>query len=276
MTEPRRMLDGAGDELEMDLLRSAAHDGPSDGARRKAMATLGLGAATAATALTTAAEASLPPVAKAASASTSAVLVKWIGLAVIAGAVGWGVFEASSPQPVDPLASAMAPDAADIAVADEGAASDVPVDAASDVPSHKPGHKPGDRPGALEEAAAQTTATQPVATGPAAPEPAVPSTATAVAAPPSNTLADEVAALDRARRAMDDDPEQALAALDAYRDKHANGVLAQEAQVLRIESLSRAGKHDAARASAATFLAKHPSSPLAGRVRTVLATTPGE
>ena len=43
------------------------------------------------------------------------------------------------------------------------------------------------------------------------------------------------------------------------------------ARALRIEALGQLGKHDAARELAETFLARHPSSPLAVRVRALVA-----
>ena len=71
--------------------------------------------------------------------------------------------------------------------------------------------------------------------------------------------------------AIDEDPEEALAELEAYRRKFSGGALAQEAEVLRIESLARSGRDDQARQAATAFLRAHPDSPLAARVQTVLA-----
>ena len=47
--------------------------------------------------------------------------------------------------------------------------------------------------------------------------------------------------------------------------------MAEDAQVMRIETLAAAGRVDEARAAGAAFLARHPSSPAAKRVRSVLA-----
>jgi hypothetical protein len=85
-------------------------------------------------------------------------------------------------------------------------------------------------------------------------------------------LAAEVAALDGARNSLADDPDAALAALEAYNSKFKKGgALSQEAEVLRIEAMMRAGEQEKARALASAFLAKHPSSPLAQRVRSLVA-----
>ena len=50
----------------------------------------------------------------------------------------------------------------------------------------------------------------------------------------------KVAALDKARKAMDEDPDAALAALEDYDKGFKGGVLSQEAEVLKIEALARA------------------------------------
>ena len=67
--------------------------------------------------------------------------------------------------------------------------------------------------------------------------------------------------------------DAALEAIEDYQSKFGDGMLAQEAKVMRIESLQRAGKHEQARAAAQQFLAQHPSSPLAPRARKVLSST---
>jgi outer membrane protein assembly factor BamD (BamD/ComL family) len=89
--------------------------------------------------------------------------------------------------------------------------------------------------------------------------------------PKAPDLVAEVEALDEARRALSSDPEAALAAIDAYHSRFEGGALGHEATVLRIEALVRAGQSERARAAGAAFLARHPSSPLAQRVRNLLA-----
>jgi outer membrane protein assembly factor BamD (BamD/ComL family) len=59
----------------------------------------------------------------------------------------------------------------------------------------------------------------------------------------------------------------ALAALRSYAREHPHGALRQEATLLRIEALHRAGDRARARALAERFLADNPNSPHAPRVR---------
>ncbi|MCC6554624.1 MAG: outer membrane protein assembly factor BamD, partial [Polyangiaceae bacterium] len=61
----------------------------------------------------------------------------------------------------------------------------------------------------------------------------------------------------------------ALAALDAYSARFPGGRLALEAEVLRIEALAGSGEASAATALARAFLAAHPASPYANRLRPI-------
>ncbi|HSJ99633.1 MAG TPA: hypothetical protein VK932_00275, partial [Kofleriaceae bacterium] len=84
-------------------------------------------------------------------------------------------------------------------------------------------------------------------------------------------LAAEVAVLDRARAALQrGDTAAATAALDAHAREFADGALVAEAEVVRIETLARAGQTDAARRRAHAFLARSPQSPLRKRLRSLL------
>lgn len=249
--QPERLLEG-GDDVEVALLRSAQPDAPSGDCMRKTMMALGLTSGMAAAA-SAAAGASMPPAAAAAAskggiaALLSGVTVKWIGVAGITGLITWGAVTQLSddepptppPAPVAQVAPAEAPEqprpepAAPTTAAPADAA---PVEEA-----------PTEEPEEIDEPKPTPRAT----VAPVAPKKSKPS------------LSEEVAALDKARKAMDEDPEAALAELD----KVQGGVLAQEAQVLKIEALARAGKKDQAKAAAGAFLAKHPNSPLAPRVK---------
>jgi outer membrane protein assembly factor BamD (BamD/ComL family) len=84
-------------------------------------------------------------------------------------------------------------------------------------------------------------------------------------------LADEIAALDVARRALaSGDASGALKALDDYRHKFPRGAMSFEASVLNIEALAKSGNMDAARALGHKFLAQNPNSPHAERVRRLI------
>lgn len=98
---------------------------------------------------------------------------------------------------------------------------------------------------------------------PAAPAPKVDTKATSASA-----LAAELGALDAARtRLSSGDATGALAKLDDYARVYPRGRLVLEAEVLRIDALSRAGQKTQAKKRAEAFLRKHPNSVLATRVR---------
>jgi TolA-binding protein len=71
---------------------------------------------------------------------------------------------------------------------------------------------------------------------------AIPSTSTRVVAPPQASLADEVAAIKRARAALlSKDATTAIAALDDYDRAHPNGTMTEEALALRVRADRLAG-----------------------------------
>jgi hypothetical protein len=255
MTEPERLLNGADDEVALALLRSAHEDAPSRRARQGAMVALGIATAGVATASSAgAATATAAGLAKASVAPAAAqtgtlairwgaILVKWVGIAAVGGLASWGVAEQLTPN-TQPLAAAV--------VVQEGARAEVVVAAHAPV-------------AALAQPAAEDAEEEPA---PDAAEDASPVIAPGKAKPAKKaSLSEELAALDKARKAMADDPDAALAAVEAYEKKYKGGILAEEAEVLRVESLARAGKKDAAKAAASAFLARHPQSTFAARVR---------
>jgi len=268
MTEPQRIIDGAGDDIEAVLLRSAGADAPTDQGMKRTLVALGLGAATAtvttaaSAAATAKAGASLPPAASVATSTGIPVLVKWLGIAVIGGLAGWGVVEQTrQTNPPGSVESALAPSELDISM---------PADAPEPVVAAPAAAAPDEAAEAVEPAPAaepQRSAARVVA-------PVRPTGAETAGTAPrdsASALTDEIAALDKARKQMAGDPQAALSAIDAYKSNFRDGVLAQEAEVLRIESMVAAGKSAAAKAAAAAFLARHPSSPAAQRVRSLVA-----
>jgi RNA polymerase sigma-70 factor, ECF subfamily len=81
-------------------------------------------------------------------------------------------------------------------------------------------------------------------------------------------LQQELARLDAVRSRLGSGrAEQALALLDAYDREAPRGVLRLEAEVLRIDALSRTGRMAQARARAHAFLSRYPTSVLSARVR---------
>jgi len=88
----------------------------------------------------------------------------------------------------------------------------------------------------------------------------------------AHRLAEELASLERARRALaSGDGPRALRELDRHAQEFPKGALLPEAQVLRIESLLRIGQRPPAAAAARRFLELYGRGPHASRVRSLLA-----
>jgi hypothetical protein len=100
---------------------------------------------------------------------------------------------------------------------------------------------------------------------------AEPAASAAPAPEPPNaeeTLTHEVATLRAARAALRaGQPARARALLDEHDRRFPQGRLGIEAEVLRIEALALSGDTGAARVRAQQFLARHPDTPYASRVR---------
>jgi hypothetical protein len=239
MKDPVRLLDGDATDVERALLRAgAAEEPPPEGALRLAAA-LGISSALL-QASKAAASASTPPAATGAATPWVAhVAAKWLALA--GGSIA--------------LAAA-------VLVMRGGPARDADRDT-----------RPAQR---VQNATPQDTRPQAASEGPAeAAEPAAPQPAR----PPrpeagrarGKSIAREIEQHDAARdRLQRGQARAALAVLDAYRREHAQGVLGQEAALLRIEALSRAGDRDAARRLAERFLRDNPRSPHEGRIRALV------
>lgn len=88
---------------------------------------------------------------------------------------------------------------------------------------------------------------------------------------PTAALSDELNALDGARTMLaSGNAAGALSHLDAYNRTFPRGRLQLEAEVLRIDALVKNGQTEIAKKRAQAFLAKHPNSVLASRVRGLL------
>ena len=88
---------------------------------------------------------------------------------------------------------------------------------------------------------------------------------------PASSLAEELASLDSARALLArGDSAGALVRLDAHSRAYPKGRLQLEAEVLRIDALTKNGQTSLAKKRAEAFLRKHPNSVLASRVRTLL------
>lgn len=90
-------------------------------------------------------------------------------------------------------------------------------------------------------------------------------------APAVDDFRDELALVERVRTQLSrGDNDACLRSIDQYGRRFSGGAFVQEVAVMRIEALAASGDRERARAFAANFLSEHPTSPYAGRVRSVL------
>ncbi|MBX3262088.1 MAG: hypothetical protein KF782_20555 [Labilithrix sp.] len=95
----------------------------------------------------------------------------------------------------------------------------------------------------------------------------------ASAKPAADSFREELALVERARGELSrGDASACLRTIDAYGAYVGprGGVFTQEVEVMRVEALARSGDREEARAHGRRFLADHPASPYAERVRSVL------
>lgn len=263
MSEPRRLQEESGNDLELMLLRSARDDQPPPHSRRRTLEALGLAGGIvgvgATVATTTAASTAI------ATASNLAIL-QWISVGIVAGILAVGGIDQltrsespperrpASPSRVEqPARAPVAPATAPSPLAAGEPAAAVPV-APIAAPSDASGSDPSP-PRSTAKPARERSWSAPAA----APE-------------PKPSLADEVAVLDSAREALDgSDPARALQVLEKHDKQFGAGVLSLEAKVLRIEVTLAGGDRAGAIRLANEFLAAHPRSAHTSRVRSVLA-----
>ncbi len=240
MSDPKRLLDGGGSEIERGLLEAGLSELPDASTKRRAAVALAIGAATT----------SVWPTAAYAGAKASKagmpLLLKLLAVgAVGAGTLGTATYLITKPEP--PAATAAPPQAA-------------PRDAI--------------KPPAPAKAPEPASPTPPEETV-QAPEPKTSPEvrrSPAQSAPAASSISDEIRVLDEARRAIAaGDSAAAKRALEQHRQKYPKGALAEEAVLLQIESLARQGKRGAAKSLAERFRASHPNSPHLRRIESVLA-----
>ncbi|XXX80362.1 hypothetical protein WMF30_16485 [Sorangium sp. So ce134] len=190
--------------------------------------------------------------------------IKGIFLAVGLGAGGAGLYAAlddgrSAAASVAPLADL--PLEQLFSSARGGLPAAAPPPAAAPAPEPAPAAEPAPpAPVARREA--------PRSSRPAAPAP------DALAAVDNDDLVRESNLLDRSRAALAQDPAAALAALDRHESDFPKGRLAEEREFIAIRALMRLGRADEARARAAAFVARYPSSSFAEPVRRIVAAAP--
>ena len=217
-------------DLERAMLRAAASEEPSPDTVRRTLGAMGASGG--------------GPAPATAAAAGARWLVRWgagIGLCALVGAALWGAARGSwRPGHAAPLAITAPP---------------LPALSVESAPLPAPSVDPAQPPSAVP-----ATASAPV------PPRAVPATP---AIDTASGLAEEVAAIDAARATLDrGDAAGCLGQLDAYQRRFPRGTLRQEAAVMRIDALLRAGDRRAARALAYRLLAAGPG-PYAERLRSL-------
>jgi hypothetical protein len=269
----RPLRDETRSAFARELLESAAADRSATGARERALAALGLGAAgvltagtaagagAAAKAATSGGALGAGSVAPAALVKVSALVVaKWVGVGMLGGAVALGSAEylqhAATRTPASPLERAAEPEAPTVPQAPvarvgrelETATSEPPPPrAARRIPESAP--RPNEAPAA-----------EPIA-GPAS----------SGATPADPGTMEQLAALRAIRLLLASrDPARALASLDEFDRLHPSTPLKEEVAVLRIDALSDLGRAAEASALAAQFLRANPDSAYTRRVRSKL------
>jgi hypothetical protein len=277
-----RLLDTDATETERALLDSARDDAPSANARRRALSAMGASAGVLAGA-SHAAHAATQLVAtgvasgatKSAGAISALLLLKWVGTGAIVGSVvAATVATVTTPGLIfSKHAVPVAGDqAAVVTVAPPSAPAELGYRAPKDpavapdraryeaskhvlLPALERGQRPAAVAGPSEELAA--------AASPPAPAP--------VHAQEGSSVVAEVASLDRARAALaNGDAREALARLSAHDAAFATGALQPEAVVLRVRALVTLGERSRAAQVANRFIAAHPESAQAGRLRTLI------
>jgi hypothetical protein len=248
MSDPKRLLDEGGDDFGASLLRAGRTlDSEQAQARRIAL----LGASAALTATAGAAKGGL----------FQGLLTKWVGLGLLTTAIAAGIAARALSTPEHPVTPSVRAVLAEHPIQQPAA----PAPKAND--EAKPAAvEPPSAPGiAIDSLPSATPEEAPLAAKPGAAR--VPST--------PSTLADEVSSLREAREALAaGQTQRAFAALDAYVQRFPGGHLGLEAEELRIEALARSGNSAAAGARARAFLAAHPTSPYAPRLRALAFPSP--
>jgi TolA-binding protein len=250
-TDPVRLLDGAGDEAEVALLRAARATPPS-AARERAIALFAHGMGAAATARP----------AQATDAGRQ-VIMRWLGWSslavtvIVAGMlIGRGSKDMASPSPAPPPPA--------------------PTSSAAALRSPSPTHavdEPDPTPVISVDALPSVGPSSAMRLSPPAAAPSARTSPAGSTELPENLLAEEVAALDGARRALrEGDVTGAQRALAAYDRRFPHGVLAPEATLLRVESMLAAGDEAGARRVGEQFIERSPKGAYVGRMRTLLQT----
>lgn len=290
MSNPRRLLEEGGTELEVAMLRAAKEDGPPPEALDRALLAMGLGAgvvgagAGASSAGASVASSALKP----AFGVTRWLLefLTWVSISVASGLLFTGGVDGASASPGAPPAMTAA-----LATAAPASGVGAPISPAEDkvLPSAvaeeaKTDHAP---PSKTETKVHSTRPPSAVASNPRpppetqvgaeAPEPAAsPPPEPASNEPALSALAEETALVDSARAAFNTgNIGGAREALARHAQKFPRGALLVEAAVLRIKILAAQRDRAETAAAARAFLKAYPRSPHAGQIQAILGAATG-
>lgn len=231
MKDPLPLLDDGATDFELQLLQAGDAEGPSFKAQQATLSALGLGGAALASTSSAAAAGGV------ALAGTRVLAAKWWAIAALAaasvGGLGYLTLTTTDEHPPGP-----APTPSSVAI---------------------PLEPPPPPPPPVSVARVSAAPSRAASLGPS------PRTSTTARAP---DIQAQIALIDRARAAVaGGNPTGALTALDDYASRFPNGVLGQEAAMLRIEALLARGDKSGAARVGKRFLEQHPRSALAPRVR---------
>lgn len=296
--EPDRLLSSPEHVLEQSVLSAARVDAPPPGAKPRVVAALGLGvgagvvvgtsasaaqaaSGTLAGAGAGAGTASGVGVSVAALPKGAAVLgfaAKWVLLGAVCGGASLTVTsevverweQAERNQPAERVKLESVRPSPRSAERVEANGTESPVRTGRVVPNDAPGDKPPVEDPVDAERGSPHAVGKPAHAPPALGSVQAGSVDRAVAHR-DRQLRAEVAVLERARAALSaGDARRTLVELEAHRKLAPAGALAPEAQALRIEALAALGKRSEAAEEARDYLARHPATPAADRVRDLL------
>jgi len=222
-------------DLERQLLRSWESERPSPAARENTLAMLGLASVTAAGAGGAAAVGS--SIAPKAIAAGWVVMAKWTAVGVVAISAATGAYALTRHRSVDDSATSTLAPAQTITTP-------------------------------VRTAETQQTVIE-------LPGPTTTHTLARSPSPASSSLTQQVAAVDRARAALDGgEPTRARHLVDAYEAEYPTGAFLQEVEVIRTDAFVREGNRAEAERVGKRFLSTYPKSPHAVRVRALLGYDP--
>lgn len=271
------LRDGEASELERLILDSARGDAPGAGVRAQTLAALGISSGVALAASGTARAATQAFAGgvggKGAASATGATLAKWLLAGALAGAATTsGVIVATNPelvgfgeaQPAADRARSKVEPVRPRGVEHALGRRETPLVASPPELAASPSPAAVAQPSAarFRSAPGDDTAPGDLSAAPFG---------TAFPVPGTETVAEEVAALDQVRGALSaGNARGALARLDAYDQRYPRGTLSPEATVLRVRALVQIGRQRDAAAVVDRFVRAHPASSQAVRLRALV------